>query len=72
LTIVRPDVIERVILIHVEAFDWNCPQHITPRYTMEELQKVLAPVREKLATLEAEKCSPAQKTFTAGEIADLI
>ena len=50
----KSDVIERVILIHVEAFDWNCPQHITPRYTMEELQEVLAPVREKLAKLEAE------------------
>jgi hypothetical protein len=61
LTIVRPDVIERVILIHVEAFDWNCPQHITPRYTMEELQKVLAPVREKLATLEAENAALRKK-----------
>jgi predicted pyridoxine 5'-phosphate oxidase superfamily flavin-nucleotide-binding protein len=50
----QSDVVERVILIHVEAFDWNCPQHITPRYTMEELQEVLAPIREKLANLEAE------------------
>jgi predicted pyridoxine 5'-phosphate oxidase superfamily flavin-nucleotide-binding protein len=50
----KSDIIERVILIHVEGFDWNCPQHITPRYTMEELQEVLAPVRDKLATLEAE------------------
>jgi hypothetical protein len=51
------DVVERVILIQVEAFDWNCPQHITPRYTMEELQDVLAPVREKLAKLEAENAT---------------
>jgi predicted pyridoxine 5'-phosphate oxidase superfamily flavin-nucleotide-binding protein len=29
---------ERAILIHVEAFDWNCPQHITPRYSMQELE----------------------------------
>jgi predicted pyridoxine 5'-phosphate oxidase superfamily flavin-nucleotide-binding protein len=29
---------ERAMLIHVEAFDWNCPQHITPRYTMHELE----------------------------------
>ena len=50
----KSDIIERVILIHVEGFDWNCPQHITPRYTMEELQEVLAPVREKLTKLEAE------------------
>lgn len=28
--------IERVLLVAVEAFDWNCPQHITPRYTESE------------------------------------
>ncbi|HXC96477.1 MAG TPA: pyridoxamine 5'-phosphate oxidase family protein [Edaphobacter sp.] len=50
----KRDVVERVILIHVEAFDWNCPQHITPRFTVEELEDVLAPVRERLAKLEAE------------------
>jgi uncharacterized protein len=53
----KSDVVERVILIHVEAFDWNCPQHITPRYTMEELQEVLAPIRQKLANLEAENAA---------------
>ena len=30
--------IERVVLFHVVAFDWNCPQHITPRFTLEEMQ----------------------------------
>ena len=30
--------VERVVLIAVEAFDWNCPQHITPRYTAEEIE----------------------------------
>lgn len=28
---------ERVMLIHVAAFDWNCPKFITPRYTLSEL-----------------------------------
>jgi hypothetical protein len=45
---------ERTILIHVEAFDWNCPQHITPRYTQEELAKILEPMRRRLDALEAE------------------
>jgi uncharacterized protein len=45
---------ERAIVIDVEAFDWNCPQHITPRYTQEELADILAPVRIRLAELEAE------------------
>lgn len=28
--------VERVVVIDVAAFDWNCPQHITRRYTEEE------------------------------------
>jgi predicted pyridoxine 5'-phosphate oxidase superfamily flavin-nucleotide-binding protein len=53
----KSDIVERVILIHVEAFDWNCPQHITPRYTVEEFQEALDPVRERLAVLEAENAT---------------
>ncbi len=34
--------IERFVVIDVVGFDWNCPQHITPRYTLEELQSGLA------------------------------
>lgn len=45
---------ERAVTIHVEAFDWNCPQHITPRYTQEELEEILTPVRKRLAALEEE------------------
>jgi hypothetical protein len=45
---------ERTVVIHVEAFDWNCPQHITPRYTQEELVKLLEPMRRRLEELEAE------------------
>jgi len=33
---------ERAITISVEAFDWNCPQHITPRFTEEEVRDLLA------------------------------
>jgi hypothetical protein len=45
---------ERAIMIHVEAFDWNCPQHITPRYTEAEWEDVLEPLRRRLDALEAE------------------
>jgi predicted pyridoxine 5'-phosphate oxidase superfamily flavin-nucleotide-binding protein len=62
-------VIERAILIHVEAYDWNCPQHITPRYTLEELQDTLAPVREKLAKLEAENAALRARIATQPEAA---
>ena len=45
---------ERALIIHVEAFDWNCPQHITPRFTQEELAKALEPMQRRLKDLEAE------------------
>jgi predicted pyridoxine 5'-phosphate oxidase superfamily flavin-nucleotide-binding protein len=32
--------VERLVIFHIKAFDWNCPQHITPRYTMEEIEKL--------------------------------
>src|SRR5580700_3599195 len=35
--------VERVYTIHVDAFDWNCQQHITPRFTVDEIRMILAP-----------------------------
>tara|TARA_R110002096_G_scaffold413811_1_gene614729 strand:+ start:4767 stop:5321 length:555 start_codon:yes stop_codon:yes gene_type:complete len=31
--------IDHFIVLNVKAFDWNCPQHITPRYTESEFEK---------------------------------
>jgi predicted pyridoxine 5'-phosphate oxidase superfamily flavin-nucleotide-binding protein len=45
---------ERAMILHVEAFDWNCPQHITPRYSEAELANVMAPMRQRIAELELE------------------
>lgn len=46
--------VERAMVLHLEAFDWNCPQHITPRFTEAELAGALEPFRQRLAALEAE------------------
>jgi predicted pyridoxine 5'-phosphate oxidase superfamily flavin-nucleotide-binding protein len=46
--------VERALIFHLEAFDWNCPQHITPRYTKEELQPVFDSVESQLRQLQAE------------------
>lgn len=46
--------VERAVVIHVEAFDWNCQQHITPRYTQQEMAAMLEPMRRKMEALEAE------------------
>lgn len=44
--------VERGVIVRVEAFDWNCPQHITPRYTVEEINSAVDPIRERLAELQ--------------------
>jgi predicted pyridoxine 5'-phosphate oxidase superfamily flavin-nucleotide-binding protein len=49
-----PARVERVALVEVEAFDWNCSRHITPRYTLEEIEAASRPLHERIARLEAE------------------
>ena len=47
------DRVERLFLIDVVSFDWNCPQYITPRYTAAEVAKAVAPLQARIAELEA-------------------
>ena len=46
--------VERAMILHVTAYDWNCPQHITPRFTLEEIELGTKPLRDRIAELEAE------------------
>jgi hypothetical protein len=39
-------------VIRVETFDWNCPQHITPRFTADEIKEALAPMERRVRELE--------------------
>lgn len=43
---------ERMIVLEIAAYDWNCPQHITPRYTAEEVETAFASQRRRIADLE--------------------
>jgi predicted pyridoxine 5'-phosphate oxidase superfamily flavin-nucleotide-binding protein len=45
---------ERAFILQLEAFDWNCPQHITPRFTQGEVEAAVLPLQQRLAALEAE------------------
>ncbi len=45
--------VERLFLIDVIAFDWNCPKHIKPRFTEAEMEAAAAPLRQRIAELEA-------------------
>lgn len=45
--------VERGMVIHIEGFDWNCPKYITPRFTEAEVEAAVAPLRRRIAELEA-------------------
>lgn len=44
---------ERLFRIRVEAFDWNCPQHITRRFTEADVAQAIRPLQERISELEA-------------------
>lgn len=54
---------ERALVFHVEAWDVNCRQHIQERYTSEQMEIVLEPLKRRIAELEAENAAlKAQQT----------
>lgn len=46
--------VEQLVVLTVVGHDWNCPQHITPRYTAAEMEPVLGPLRAELDHLRGE------------------
>lgn len=45
---------ERLFVIEVVGFDWNCSKYITPRYPADEVEAAMQPLRDRIAALEAE------------------
>ena len=61
--------IERAFVLHLETFDWNCPQHITPRYTEADIALAVRSMTERIAELEAEnKALRAQIAAQVGAV----
>jgi predicted pyridoxine 5'-phosphate oxidase superfamily flavin-nucleotide-binding protein len=58
--------VERFFFIDVLSYDWNCQQHITPRYTLEEITALTAPLRQRIEELEAQlkALSPSNQSAT--------
>lgn len=48
---------ERVFRVRVVSYDWNCPQYITPRFTVAEVEAYAAPMKARIAELEAQLAS---------------
>lgn len=45
--------VERAVRISIEAFDWNCPRHIAPKFAEDEVARMTAPLRARILELEA-------------------
>lgn len=58
-------IVERAVVITVEAYDWNCPKHITPRFTEAEIQQSLAPLLDELHALR--KALKLQQTSSTSQ-----
>lgn len=64
--------VERAFLIAIEGWDWNCPQHITPRFTETEVATLMAPLRAQVVKLKAQlsdaKAKDAAATVRGGPL----
>ncbi|HYP13873.1 MAG TPA: pyridoxamine 5'-phosphate oxidase family protein [Bryobacteraceae bacterium] len=63
-------VIERAYIIRVEAFSWNCPQHIQQRFTADQIRDVLEPYELRLRELEEENKELRENRRTGALLAD--
>jgi predicted pyridoxine 5'-phosphate oxidase superfamily flavin-nucleotide-binding protein len=43
---------ERMMVFNIKAYDWNCSQHITPKYSIEEVEELIEPQKQYIASLE--------------------
>lgn len=46
--------VERIFVIDVLSYDWNCPKFITPRFTADEVESAVAPLKARIAELESQ------------------
>ena len=58
---------ERIFRLRLDAFDWNCPQHITPRFTEHEIAAAVQPLRARVAELERENALLRRQFDLPGE-----
>lgn len=54
--------VERAIVLNIEAFDWNCPQHITRRFSEAEVERMIALLLEENRALKAQLAQVAPQT----------
>ncbi len=58
--------LERVFRLRLETFDWNCQQHIIPRFTQQEIAEAIRPLHDRLAQLESENAELRARLAISG------
>lgn len=51
-------IVERLVFIDIVSFDWNCPKYIMPRFTADEVDKIVRPLNARIVELEAQLSAP--------------
>jgi hypothetical protein len=59
--------LERIFRLRLEAFDWNCSQHIKPRFNEQEIAEAVRPLRDRLEALESENAALRAQLAKSGE-----
>jgi len=59
--------LERIFRLRLKTFDWNCQQHITPRFTEQEVSEAVRPLRNRLARLETENAELRARLATQAD-----
>jgi uncharacterized protein len=59
-------VAERAFWVDIEAFEWNCRQHIAPRFTLDEIVPAIDGLKQRIAELEAELAGERAARAQAG------
>ncbi|MCB1773755.1 MAG: pyridoxamine 5'-phosphate oxidase family protein [Gammaproteobacteria bacterium] len=59
--------LERIFRLHLQAYDWNCSQHITARFTEQQINEAVRPLHERLNALESENAALRTRLTNRGE-----
>ncbi len=55
---------EAIVVVAVEAFDWNCPKFITRRYTADQIREIVDPLKARIVELEEAAAGSVAKPTT--------
>jgi uncharacterized protein len=49
----HPAKVERIFIINILSYDWNCPKFITPRFNVDQVKEFTTSLQQRIIELEA-------------------